>query len=130
MTVLMTGFPGFLASALLPGILRRSGGEATCLVQLQYADLAARRAEELAAADASVAGRVHMVDGDITQPGLGLNGRGLDDVTEVWHLAAVYDLAVERELAVRVNVQGTRNVLDAIARCPGRVSVLPCKLTM
>ena len=106
MTVLMTGFPGFLASALLPGILRRSGGEATCLVQLQYADLAARRAEELAAADASLAGRVHLVDGDITQPGLGLDGRGLDDVTEVWHLAAVYDLAVERELAVRVNVAG------------------------
>ena len=119
MAVLMTGFPGFLASALLPGILRRSGGEATCLVQLQYADLAARRAEELAAADASVAGRVHLVDGDITQPGLGLNGRGLGDVTEVWHLAAVYDLAVERELAVRVNVEGTRNVLDAIARCRG-----------
>ena len=61
MTVLMTGFPGFLASALLPGILRRSGSDATCLVQPQYADLAARRAEELAAADASVAGRVHLV---------------------------------------------------------------------
>ena len=119
MTVLMTGFPGFLASALLPGILRRSGSEATCLVQPKYADLAARRADELAAADASLAGRLHLVAGDITQPGLGLNGRGLDDVTEVWHLAAVYDLAVERELAVRVNVEGTRNVLDAITRCRG-----------
>jgi nucleoside-diphosphate-sugar epimerase len=119
MTVLMTGFPGFLASALLPGILRRCGGEATCLVQLKYAGLAARRAEALAVADASLAGRVLLVEGDITQPGLGLNGRGLDDVSEVWHLAAVYDLAVERELAVRVNVEGTRNVLDAITRCPG-----------
>jgi thioester reductase-like protein len=120
MTVLMTGFPGFLASALLPGILRRTGGGATCLVQPKYADLAARRAEELAAADASLAGRVQLVEGDITKPGLGLNGRGgLDEVTEVWHLAAVYDLAVERELAVRVNVEGTRNVLDTITGCPG-----------
>ena len=119
MTMLMTGFPGFLASALLPGILRRTGGDATCLVQPRYAGLAVRRAEELAAADASLAGRVHLLEGDITQPGLGLNGRGLDDVTEVWHLAAVYDLAVEREPAVRVNVDGTRNVLDAITRCPG-----------
>jgi nucleoside-diphosphate-sugar epimerase len=119
MTMLMTGFPGFLASALLPGILCRTGGDATCLVQPKYAGLAARRAEELAAADASLAGRVHLLEGDITQPGLGLNGRGLDDVTEVWHLAAVYDLAVEREPAVRVNVGGTRNVLDAITRCPG-----------
>ena len=31
---------------------------------------------------------------------------------EVWHLAAVYDLAVAPQVARRVNVDGTRNVLD------------------
>jgi thioester reductase-like protein len=120
MTVFMTGFPGFLASALLPGILSRTGGEAICLVQAKFAGVASRRIEELAAADSSLAGRIRLLEGDITQPGLGL-GRGgdqLGEVTEAWHLAAVYDLAVERELAVRVNVDGTRNVLDAVERCP------------
>ena len=33
MTVLMTGFPGFLGSALLPGILQRTDRAAICLVQ-------------------------------------------------------------------------------------------------
>jgi len=47
MTVLMTGFPGFLGSSLLPGILRRTGADALCLVQPQYASLAAQRAAEL-----------------------------------------------------------------------------------
>ena len=31
---------------------------------------------------------------------------------EVWHLAAVYDLAVPEEIARRVNVQGTANVIE------------------
>jgi len=118
MTVLITGFPGFLASALLPGILQRTGDDATCLVQAKFADLASRRAQELGSADASLAGRIHSIEGDITKPGLGLAEGVLSDVTEAWHLAAVYDLAVERDLAVRVNVDGTRNVLDALERCP------------
>jgi thioester reductase-like protein len=114
----MTGFPGFLGSALLPRILRRTDGEALCLVQAKFADLAARRLEELVAADASLSGRVRLVEGDITVSGLGLDADVLRDVSEAWHLAAVYDLAVDRELAMRVNVDGTRNVLDALERCP------------
>ena len=31
---------------------------------------------------------------------------------QAWHLAAVYDLAVARPLAHRVNVEGTRNLLE------------------
>jgi len=115
MTVLMTGFPGFLGSSLLPGILRRTGADALCLVQPQYASLAAQRAAELGP---ELEGRIRLVEGDITKPGLGLEGQQLDDVTEVWHLAAIYDLAVQREPAVRVNVDGTRNVLDAIEGLP------------
>ena len=118
MTILMTGFPGFLASALLPGILRRTGDQATCIVQPKYADVASKRVDELASADASLSGRIKLIGGDITTPGLDLDGATLDDTTEAWHLAAVYDLAVERDLAVRVNVNGTTNVLDAVERCP------------
>ena len=42
-----------------------------------------------------------------------------DDVTEIWHLAAIYDLSVKRELGMRVNVDGTRNMLDFAQRCRG-----------
>jgi thioester reductase-like protein len=118
-TLLLTGFPGFLASALLPRILERSGGDAVCLVQPHFATLARRRVEELSAARPSLGGRIRLVEGDITRPGLGLTDPSalLDAVREVWHLAAVYDLAVTRELGMRVNVDGTRNVLDVAARC-------------
>jgi nucleoside-diphosphate-sugar epimerase len=113
MTVLMTGFPGFLGSALLPRILDRTGGDALCLVQQKYKELATQRAKEL-----GLERRIRLVEGDITRRGLGLDPGQLDDVAEVWHLAAVYDLAVQRDLAVRVNVDGTRNVLDAIEGLP------------
>ena len=118
MTVLMTGFPGFLGSALLPKILTRTGGQAVCLVQTKYAPLATQRIDQLVAEDGSLKGRITLAEGDITAPGLGLDDGVLADVTEAWHLAAVYDLAVDRALGMRVNVDGTRNVLDALERCP------------
>jgi thioester reductase-like protein len=117
--LLMTGFPGFLGSALLPRLLaRRPGVEAVCLVQPRHAALARSRVKELEVTDPATAGRVRLAVGDITIPGLGLDPDErvrLDDVAEVWHLAAVYDLAVPPEVARRVNVDGTANVV-AFAR--------------
>ena len=120
--VFFTGFPGFLGSELLPRVLRRAPGlEAVCLVQPRFADLARRRAAELEAADERLAGRIRLVEGDITLPDLGLGeqrARLLEEIRDVYHLAAVYDLEVARELGLRVNVEGTRHVLDLCADCP------------
>ncbi len=117
MTIFMTGFPGFLGSALLPRIMARTGETAVCLVQRKYRPAAELRVKELTARHGSLCGRINLVEGDITVPGLGLSedvGPGIwSTSTEIWHLAAVYDLAVESELAMRVNVKGTRHVLDA-----------------
>ena len=44
-------------------------------------------------------------------------------VVEIFHLAAVYDLSVPRDLGMRVNVEGTRHLLDFAARC-GRLERL------
>ncbi|HVA73472.1 MAG TPA: SDR family oxidoreductase [Acidimicrobiales bacterium] len=121
MTIFMTGFPGFLGSALLPRIMARTGEAAVCLVQPKYQPAAELRVKELVAEDESLGGRISLVAGDITVAGLGLSendGAGIwSTATEIWHLAAVYDLTVEPELAMRVNVDGTRNVLDAAVHC-------------
>jgi len=109
--VLLTGFPGFLGTALVTRLLDRGDGPIACLVQPQYRDLAQRRAATIAGADAD---EIRLYEGDITEPGLGLDrGRGdLDSVEELYHLAAVYDLGVDAGVAQAVNVQGTEHVLD------------------
>ncbi len=112
----MTGFPGFLGSALLPRLLaRRPDARAVCLVQDRHLPTAMARVRELEVTDPHIAGRIELVEGDVTVPGLGLSAEArtsVDAVTEVWHLAAVYDLHVAHELARKVNVGGTSNVLD------------------
>jgi nucleoside-diphosphate-sugar epimerase len=40
------------------------------------------------------------------------------ETTVLFHLAAIYDLGVQRELAMRVNVEGTRNVNEFARACP------------
>jgi thioester reductase-like protein len=117
-SIFFTGFPGFLGSEILPRVLRRApDAEALCLVQPKFADLARARADEIEAGDPELAGRIRLVEGDITAPGLGLDGGESQGVTEIFHLAAIYDLSVPREVAMRVNVDGTRNVLRFAAGC-------------
>jgi len=119
--VFFTGFPGFLGSELVRRILRRPGAaRVVCLIQDKFLALARERAAAIAAGEDVDPGRIELVVGDITRPGLGIDdGRAqARDVTEIFHLAAVYDLSVKRSLAMRVNLEGTRNVLDFAVSCP------------
>ncbi len=115
-SLLMTGFPGFLGSAVLPKLLaRREGVNAVCLVQPHYLAMATERIAEIEAAHPHTRDRITLVEGDITAPGLGIDyvdRARLETVTEVWHLAAVYDLSVPEEIARRVNVEGTAHVIE------------------
>ena len=120
-TIFVTGFPGFLGSALLPRVLDRSAGDvAVCLVQARFADVARARVETLEARSPSVRGRIRLVEGDLTRPDLGLADRSAlsADLREVYHLAAIYDLSVTREAGLRVNVDGTRHVVAFAEAAP------------
>ena len=106
-SILFTGYPGFLGSALLPLVLNRAPGTtALCLVQPKFAALARERA-------APLGDRVRIVEGDITRP-VELSPAGIE---EIYHLAAVYDLSVARDFGMRVNVDGTRHMLDFASAC-------------
>jgi thioester reductase-like protein len=109
-TILVTGFPGFLAGRLVPRLTEH--GRVVALVEPRMLD----RARALAPDGVTVQA------GDITDPRLGLDRAAYDrlaaELTEIHHLAAVYDLAVGAELAERVNVAGTQHVIDLARRAP------------
>lgn len=115
-TVLVTGFPGFIATQLIPKLLDGDPeAEVAALVEPRMLDRARTVAASLGG------GRVRVVPGDITRPRLGLDAAEHDRLTAgtvaVHHLAAVYDLAVGAELAERVNVLGTEHVVDFCRAC-------------
>jgi thioester reductase-like protein len=114
-TLFITGFPGFIANRLLERLARKECD----FVLLVQPSLAARAREEIAGI-ASRSGRSSsdfvFVEGDISQPELRLKALDLElvqqETTRVFHLAAVYDLAVPQEIGLRVNAGGTRNVVN------------------
>ena len=121
-SLLVTGFPGFLGFALLPRLLqRREGSTAVCLVQPAYLSTARARLAEIETTHPDTRGRIRLITGDITSPDLALDPAertALDDVSEIWHLAAIYDLTVDAEVAERVNVGGTRNMVELAQSLP------------
>jgi thioester reductase-like protein len=108
--VLLTGFPGFIGRRLAARLLA-DGASITALVEPRMVE---------AAREAAIEG-IEVLEGDITEHRLGLDEadweRLASEVTSVFHLAAVYDLAVPVEIAQQVNVEGTGNVLELCAAC-------------
>ena len=120
-TFFITGFPGFIADRLLER-LARTPSEFILLVQPSWQDRARHEIDRIATLTGRSPEDFRIVQGDITQPDLGLSPSDLEltreRTTRVFHLAALYDLAVEREPAMRVNVGGTRNVVEFARTLP------------
>ncbi len=124
-TAFVTGFPGFLGSALVERLLDRHDRIA-CLVQPEYRAQAERRAAEIVEEGDDNAvdwtERIDLYEGDITEGDLGLDVDDYADLRldcdEVYHLAAVYDLAVSPEVGQAVNVDGTRHVVHFAEKSP------------
>lgn len=120
-TLFITGFPGFIADRLLER-LARNECRFILLVQPSFIPRAKEEIARIAQLSGKTVDDFEIVTGDISQPGLALAPgdaeRTREQTTRVFHLAAVYDLAVERELAMRVNVGGTRNVVEFARSMP------------
>jgi thioester reductase-like protein len=121
--ILLTGFPGFIGMRLVPRILELvPDARLECLVQEKFQDLARRSVESIEQTHPHARGRIGLVTGDITRQGLGLEPRRARELRrslrQCWHLAAVYDLAVTRDVGRRINVEGTKNVLDFAGGAP------------
>jgi thioester reductase-like protein len=114
--IFFTGFPGFIGKRLVRSLLERDPDvRIAALVEPRFAPVARDAAAQIDAA------RIEILEGDISDRRLGLADDGyerlISEVTSAYHLAAIYNLAVPLEVAQRVNVDGTGNVLDLCARC-------------
>jgi len=110
---LITGFPGFIGRRLVKRLLDDDGARVVALVERRMLGTAR---EAAAAIDPD---RIEVLEGDIADRRLGLADEDYErltsEATRFFHLAAIYDLAVPIELAQRVNVDGTGNVLELCA---------------
>jgi len=112
-TFFITGFPGFLASRLVKQ-LAHDDAQFILLTQPAFKTTAQETAEKIARETGLNAKNFCVVEGDIAEPDLGLHAADLDfarqETTTIFHLAAIYDLAVDCGIASHINVEGTFNV--------------------
>jgi NAD(P)-dependent dehydrogenase (short-subunit alcohol dehydrogenase family) len=102
----VTGATGFIGRHLVAELLERDGtvyalvregsrGKLDALVQRLGAD----------------EGRIVAVTGDLSKPGLGVEGFD-EKIDHLFHLAAVYDVEADEEASERANVEGTKHVIE------------------
>jgi thioester reductase-like protein len=116
-TVLFTGFPGFIGRRLVARLLADDADvRVIALVEPRMTDAARDAVATIDGGD-----RIEVLAGDITDRRLGVSDADYErlaaETTVAYHLAAIYNLAVPLELAQKVNVEGTGNVLELCARC-------------
>ena len=121
--VLITGFPGFIASRLVERLVTDDPETRLFLMcEPRFALTAKARCEGLEQKFPAMVGRWHIVPGDIRRPDLGVapgvQAQLAEHVSRVWHLAALYDLAAPASLSYQINVDGTIHVLDLCERLP------------
>lgn len=120
--MLFTGFPGFLSARLVRELLTTPTAAHYHFLVLPAQRLEAeKQLRALEQKQPELQGRWSVHSGDITHRRLGFSDELYSDLTRrisiVWHLAALYNLAVAEEIAYRVNVSGTIHILDFCEAC-------------
>ena len=129
--VLVTGATGFVGSHLAYRFLREGSrvtvlarGSRTARARDRVLDVLARVAPRPGSLNGCL-DSLHVLDGDLIQPNLGIPGDTLKalaaETDETWHCAASLSFSEDaREEIFRMNVDGTCKVLELVERTPAR----------
>lgn len=116
-TVLVTGFPAYTARRMIAKTLSASPSDRVLVLARPQYERAAR--DEIEALDPDATERAEVLVGDVCDMDLGLSGAEFrtlaEGVTTIHHLAGAYFMGVDRATAERVNVGGTRGVIEVAA---------------
>lgn len=120
-TIFLTGFPGFIAERLVER-LATPDTQFFLLVQSQFTEKATAAVERIAKETSTPLENFALIEGDITLPDLGISPEDLDsirdEITDIFHLAAAYDLSIDKGTATLVNLNGTTNVNELAKTIP------------
>ena len=112
MQYFVTGATGFIGKRLVKALLARRG--ATVYFLLRPGSEA--KLPDLLAYWGAAKGRAIPVMGDLTGKKLGVAADQVKalkgNIDQMYHLAAVYDLAADEQTQVAVNIEGTRNAVE------------------
>lgn len=113
MNYFVTGATGFIGRFLLDRLLARKNAQVYVLIREASRD----KFDALKQRFADHPGTLHMVPGDITEADV-ISAEDREklagQVRHVFHLAAVYDMAMDDATADKFNVEGTRNVVNLV----------------
>jgi thioester reductase-like protein len=121
--VFLTGGTGFVGIQLLARYLERTNRPVYALVRGDDPDTRLRERLSVLLGENVSSDRLVAVRGDVESDGLGLSPADRDrvagDVREVVHAAASVSFELPLDASRRINVEGTRHVLDFSRTCPG-----------
>ena len=106
MNYFVTGATGFIGRHLVAELLKRDGTIYALVREGSRGKLDAL-AQRLGAPE----GKIVPLAGDLSKPGLGIDGFD-EPIDHLFHLAAVYDIEADEEASERANVEGTLHVVE------------------
>jgi thioester reductase-like protein len=102
----VTGATGFIGRHLLAELLKRDG-----TIHVLVREGSRGKVDSLVQRLEAPEGRIVPVTGDLSKPGLGVEGFS-EKIDHFFHLAAVYDMAADEEAMERANIEGTQHVIE------------------
>jgi thioester reductase-like protein len=116
----ITGFPGFVGAKVVETLFNEKAlsyqDDTLSIIALVQPEFYQKAEADIAGYPNAIKSAITLVKGDLCAPRLGLAKREYADicgqVNEIMHIAALYRLDIAESLAARVNIIGTRHMLD------------------